>query len=179
MFIKVIAAFAIFIAGFFGFVAMQPSEMRISRELLINAKPEVIFPYINNSKKTNEWMPWSESDPGVQMAYSGPEEGVGSLSSWDSKGQMGTGKAEVIESIPNQLVKTQLTYTKPMEMSQLAEISITPAGDASLVKWSVSGTNSFIGKLFSVIMNLDKVVGKDFEKGLNNLKSKTESSNTP
>jgi len=115
---KIIIGFVVVLGGFLLYATTLPAEMHISRELEMKAKPERIFPYINNSKKANEWMPWQDSDPGVKMSFSGPEEGVGSKSSWDSKGKMGTGEALVVESIKNQVVKTQLSYTKPFQMSQ-------------------------------------------------------------
>ncbi len=175
MFKKILLGIVVVIGGFFGYVAMQPSDMLVARDILINAGPELIFPYINNSQKANEWMPWSESDPEAKMVFSGPAEGVGSITSWDSNGQMGTGQAEVVESIPNQSVKTKLTYTKPMVMSQLAEVVLIPSHAGTAVRWSVTGQNSFIGRALCVFMNMDKVVGSQFEKGLANLKNKVES----
>jgi hypothetical protein len=171
---KVIGTVVIVLVLFLSYIALQNPNYKISRQQIINASPEAIFPWINNSKKTNEWMPWKDSDPNVQMKYSGPDEGVGSVSSWDSSGNMGVGKAEVVESIPNKLVKTQLTYTKPMEMSQLAEISLAPAANGTMVTWSVSGTNNFIGRVFCFFMNMDKMVGGEFEKGLTNLRKIVE-----
>ncbi len=172
--IKILLIFVGLIVGLAAYVAAQPSEMSITRELFIKATPELLFPWINNSKKSNEWMPWKTIDPVLEMNYAGPEEGVGSISKWDSKGQMGTGQAEIIESIPNQLVKTQLTYTKPMQMSQLAEVSLHPKEDGTLVRWSVSGKNGYVGKLFGVFMNMDKLIGSQFEMGLASLKSLAE-----
>lgn len=162
------------IALFLIYVANQPAEMSIQRELMIKAPVEAIFPLINNSRKANDWMPWAEVDPNVKMIFSGPDEGIGSKSAWDSSGQMGTGHAVVIESIVNRSVKTQLTYTKPMAMSQLAEVSLTPSGEGTVVRWSVVGENTFIGKFFGVVMNMDKIVGGQFEKGLANLKATVE-----
>lgn len=160
---------------FMAYVGMKPSNCIISREIVIQATPEVLFPYINNSKKMNAWMPWQESDPQVKMQYSGPEEGVGSKSSWESPGKMGVGNAVVIESVPNQSVKTQLTYTKPMEMVQLAEVTLTPVEGGTQVKWSVDGHNGFLFRLIGVILNVEKTVGGEFEKGLLNLKHQVES----
>ncbi len=148
--------------------------MDISRELLIKASPEAIFPYINNSKKADAWMPWSESDPEVKTTYSGPEEGLGSTSSWTSPGQMGDGKAEVVESIPNQSVKTALNYTKPMVMSQMSEMTLTPTADGTIIKWRVTGEQPFIGRLFCTLFNMKNKVGGEFEKGLNKLKTTVE-----
>ena len=177
MLLKVILGVLVLLAGFLTYVAFQPSEMYIVREIFIKAPSEKIFPFINNSQKANSWMPWQESDPGAIMKYSGPEEGVGSTSSWDSPGKMGTGKAEVVESVPNQTVKTKLTYTKPMNMSQMAEVSLTPSADGTIVKWSVKGNNTFLGRLMCVFMNMDKMVGGQFEKGLTKLKNQVEAGN--
>ena len=101
---------------------------------------------------------------------------------------MGTGEALVVESIANQTVKTQLTYTKPMEMQQLAEITLTPLSTSfggnhpplTLVRWQVTGKNNFVGRLFCLVLDMDKHVGGQFEKGLANLKRKMETpSNSP
>lgn len=172
MFIKILIAVVLLFGGFLGYVAVQPSEMHIARERFIEASPEAIFPFINNSQKANEWMPWAEEDPGVKMTFSGPPEGVGSTSSWDSSGRMGTGKAEVVESLPNQSVKTKLTYSKPMNMSQIADVTLKPTAGGTIVRWEVSGNNTFVGRFFCVFINMEKVVGAQFEKGLSNLRSK-------
>lgn len=175
MAMKIIGCFVVLVGAFLVYIAMQPSDILISREIVVNATPDVIFPLINNSQRSTEWMPWKDTDPQAVMTFSGPAEGIGSTSSWDSPGQMGSGKAEVVESIPNQKVTTALTYTKPMEMTQTAEVSLLPSGAGTLVKWSVSGKNSFGGRIMCFFMDMDKVVGKQFEKGLKKLKGIVES----
>ncbi|MCX6108436.1 MAG: SRPBCC family protein [Proteobacteria bacterium] len=173
---KVVVVLGLIILVFFGYIYSRPATMLISRELLIKASPEKLFPYINNAQKSNEWMPWAESDPGVKMVYTGPQEGLGAISSWDSTGKMGTGQAEVVESVALKVVKTQLTYTKPMVMKQLAEVSLNPTAEGTVVRWSVTGENGFLGKLFGVLMNMDAMVGGEFEKGLGKLKAIAEAS---
>ena len=175
--IKIFLTIIFLILGFLAYVAVQPTEMLITRELFIKANPEILFPWINNSKRSNEWMPWKIIDPVLEMNYAGPDEGVGSISKWDSNGQMGTGEAIIVESIPNKLVKTQLTYTKPMQMSQIAEVSLNPPKGGTIIRWSVTGKNKYIGKLFGVLMNMDKIVGGQFETGLSKLKSLVEKNN--
>ncbi len=156
--------------------AVKPEDYLIKRELTINAKPEAIFPFLVNTQKTDMWMPWKETDPDVKMTYSGPEEGVGSISSWESPGPMGTGKAEIVGAAPNQSVKTKITYTKPMEMTQESEFIITPMGESSQMTWQVSGKQPFFARLMCTLMfmDMDKYVGGMFEKGLSKLKSITE-----
>lgn len=161
---------AVLLGGFMSYVAMLPAEMHISREIVINNSPEAIFPFINNSQKANEWMPWKDSDPAVQINYSGPDEGVGSRSSWNSSGQMGTGEALVVESITNELVKTKLSYTKPFQMEQLAQMTLSPVDGGTRVTWSVSGKQGFLFKLIGVFVSCEEMVGGEFEKGLAKLK---------
>ena len=172
---RILIVLAGVIAALFGYAALQPSEYTIAREIVVHAAPDAVFPYINDSKLTNEWMPWRDLDPSVQMSFSGPTAGVGSVSSWTSTGKMGVGKAEVFSSTFNQSVKTQLTYTEPMEMSQVAEISLTPTTNGTTVTWKVTGSNNLIGRVFCLVMNMDKVVGGEFEKGLVKLKTTVES----
>ena len=175
---KLLVIVLVVIGVFLGSVALKPGHCVISREIIIQAKPEVLFSYITNSKKMNDWMPWQDSDPQVKMQYSGPEEGVGSTSSWESPGKMGVGSAVVIESVPNKLVKTKLTYTKPMEMTQTAEVLLPPVEGGTQVKWSVDGHNGFLFRLMGIIMNVEKTVGGEFEKGLLKLKNQAESVKT-
>jgi hypothetical protein len=172
MILKIALGLVALIALVVVYAALQPSSYSISRSAEFKASPEAIFPWLNNSKKAGEWMPWSAMDPKMKMSFSGPEEGVGSQSAWTSDGKMGVGSATVVESTPNQSVKTKLVYTKPFEGEQLAEISITPAAGGSVVKWSVTGKNNLVSRIFCMFMNMDKMIGGSFEAGLANLKQK-------
>lgn len=171
---KIFLVLGVIVAAILVIVAVQSPEMNVSREIEVAATPDALFPFINNSKKSFEWMPWSESDPTVEIEYSGPVEGVGSFSSWKGK-EMGVGTAEVIESIPNQVVKTKLTYTEPFAMSQMAQVSLTPTSRGTIVKWSVSGQSNYFFRLIGIFVSCDKMIGGEFEKGLRKLKMLTES----
>lgn len=173
---KILAGLGLILTVFIVITALKPAEYLIKREVMINAKPEAVFPFLISMKNADTWMPWKELDPQVQNTYSGPEEGMGSISSWDSPGQMGTGKAEVVGAIPNQSVKIKITYTKPMEMNQDSEFILTPMGDATQMTWTVTGNQAFFARLMCTVMfmNMDKYVGGMFEKGLNKLKITVE-----
>ena len=175
MIAKILVGLVVVVAVFFSYLAFQPTEMRVSREIVINASPEQIFPFINNGQKADSWMPWKETDPTVKITYSGPSEGVGSASGWASQGKMGIGQALVVESIENQLVKTKLTYVKPMSMTQFTQLSLQPTSNGTVVQWLVTGQNKFGGRLMHVFLDVDKLVGSQFEKGLTNLKTMVES----
>jgi hypothetical protein len=173
MFKKIGLGIVVIIAAILVYAGVKPAEMTVSREIVVAASPESLFPYINSSQKSYEWMPWAEGDPSIDIKYSGPEEGLGAKSDWTGD-QMGIGSSEVVESIPNQVVKTKLEYTKPFVMSQLAEVSLAPTEGGTLVKWSVSGHNNYFFRLMSVFVNCDKMIGGEFEKGLSKLKTIAE-----
>ncbi len=156
------------------YVGLQSPDYVISREITIQAKPEKIFPFLNNSKLAEQWEPWKEVDPGAVMVYSGPEQGVHARTDWDSHGQLGTGSATIVESDLNTRVALRLEYVKPMNMVQNSEYLVHAAGEQSVVIWRVTGQNNFIGRLMCVFINMDKMVGGMFEKGLANLKTIVE-----
>lgn len=159
---------------FLGFVARQPSDYFISRNILINAPIEKIFPYLNNSKLAEKWGPWLEIDPDAKMTYSGPESGVGSKASWDHGKKLGTGSATIVESNFNRRVAIKLEYTRPMSMTQDAEYIVETVEKQSLVTWRVRGKNTFFGRIMCMFGNMDKMVGGMFERGLLNLKNLVE-----
>jgi hypothetical protein len=179
MAMKIVVGIVVVIAGFLTYVAFQPSDYKITRRVTIHAPAELIFPHLNNGAKSDEWSPWKEVDPKAQMVRSGPEEGVGSKQSWESEGPLGTGSATVVESIPSQKVTVLLEYAKPMAMTQTAEFNILPAATGTVVEWSVTGKNNFMGRLFCVFMDMDKMVGETFEKGLAKLKANVEGGAQP
>lgn len=170
---KILVGLVVLVGVLAVYVAFQPAHYSVSREKLIKASPEVIFPHINNSQKMNDWMPWKDQDPNLQMSYSGPAEGVGSVSSWSGE-KMGDGQSEVVESIPNQKVTSKLTYTRPMDMKQMAIVTLTPSAEGTNVKWEIEGENSFLGRFMCLFANMDKMVGGEFEKGLAKLQATVE-----
>ncbi len=174
---KIGIGIVLLIAVILGYAALQPADYTIVREINVKASPEKIFPYLNNTKLGDQWGPWTEIDPQAKMVHSGPEEGAGAKTSWDSPGQMGTGSATVTESVPNQKVSIKLEYSKPMAMQQDAEYTVRQAGNESVVAWKVTGKNTFPGRVVCLFMNMDKMVGGMFEKGLGNLKAIVEKSN--
>lgn len=169
MLIKILMLVGATVSGLLLYAAFKSGEMHIARELLIKAPPEAIFPHINNSKKANQWN-WMCEEPGLEMSYSGPEAGLGSVASWKSKSMMGVGTAEIVESVANRSVKTKLTFVKPMEMSQLSEVSLNPSAGGTLVRLSFTWNNPFILRLMCMFSDMDKKMGGSFEKGLSNLK---------
>lgn len=170
----VLSLIGIVLAVFVIVVLLQPSEFHVERSIEITAKPNKIFPHINNLKKANVWSPWAKLDPNIKQTYSGPEQGVGAQVSWTGNNQVGEGTMTIVESKLNQLVRNRLDFLKPMEGTSTADFTLKAEGNKTKVTWSIYGHNNFMAKAMSLIMNCDKMIGEQFEKGLADLKTTVE-----
>lgn len=171
---KILIAVVILLGCVFAYAAMLPSEFRISREITISAPAEVIFPFVNEPQKMNSWNPWMKLDPQMKSSYSGPQSGVGAVSSWDGNKEVGTGSATIVESVPNSLVRTKLDFIKPYQSTSFAEVTLKPEGSQTVVSWAINGHSTFVHRLMCLVIHMDKVIGEKFEKGLADLKTLSE-----
>jgi hypothetical protein len=133
----------------------------------------MVFEQVNDLHKWEAWSPWDRMDPNSKKTFSGPGAGVGASYSWVGP-KTGEGRMTLVESRPAELVRLKLDFVKPFKANNTAEFTFTVKGDQTVVTWSMTGRNNFMGKAFGLIMNFDKMCGGDFEKGLANLKSVTE-----
>ncbi len=152
----------------------QPPEFKITRSIVINAKPEAVFSHINNLHQWEVWSPWAKLDPNSKGQYSGATEGVGSSFAWSGNDKVGVGAMTIIESKPSELVKLRLDFQKPMQATNTAEFNLTPQGDSTLVTWEMYGSSNFIGKAMGLLGVCEKIVGGQFETGLASLKQVVE-----
>lgn len=169
---KFLLLLIVLLVGFSSYVTMQPNEFRIARSLVINASAEAVYNQVNEPKKMEAWSPWSKLDPNAKIRYSGPDVGVGAAVTWIGNDEMGEGTETIIDSIPNELVKTRLDFIKPMQATNIGEFIIKQKTDTQVeVTWVMSGTHNFFAKAISIVLNCDAMVGAMFEEGLNNLKT--------
>lgn len=156
-------------------VAMQPPDFRLARSTLISAPPEKIFPLVDDFRNLEYWSPWAKLDPDMQTKFEGPAAGTGSMYSWDGNNKVGRGKMTIIESRPSELVRMKLEFFKPFRATNTAEFTFVPEAGGTSVIWAMTGRNNFMAKAFHLLCNMDKIVGKDFEKGLSMMKATAES----
>lgn len=154
--------------------AVRPDNFAVQRTATINAPPEKIFPLINDFHAWGAWSPWEKLDPAMKKTYSGPASGKGAVYAWDGNSQVGAGRMEVIESTLPSKVAVQLDFLKPMEAHNVAEFTLQPNGNATNVTWSMHGPSPYIAKVMGIFVSMDKMIGKDFEKGLADLKAAAE-----
>jgi len=152
-------------------VALQPAEFRCERSAKLPAPPSVVFAQVNNFQNWRAWSPWEPVDPGLTRTYDGPSSGVGSTYSWIGNAEVGEGRMTIIESRPSELIRIRLEFFKPFAATNLTEFTFKPEGDETLMTWTMTGTNGFCGKAMCMLMDMDQMVGSQFEQGLDNLKS--------
>jgi hypothetical protein len=169
----------VFVVGFIVFlgaiIAMQPAGFRIERTTIIAAPPAEVFGQINDLHRFQDWSPWAKLDPGCKVTFDGPQEGIGSSFHWSGNNKVGEGTMTIIESRPSELVKATLEFLRPFKATNMAEFAFQPVDNGTKMTWSMTGNRNFVMKGFSLFMNMDKLVGGDFEKGLATLKTLCES----
>ena len=174
MLMPILVGLAVIVVLFLIIVATRPSDFRVSRSAAIAAPPEKVFPHVNELRNWEAWNPWGRLDPNCKMTYDGPPAGVGASYAWAGNNQVGEGRNTITESKPNELVRFRLEFAKPMKATNTAEFTFRPDGNQTIVTWTMSGKNNFAGKAFGLVVNCDKMIGGQFEKGLAQLKSLEE-----
>jgi len=158
---------------------IQPDNFRVARSTTVKAPPAIVFPHVNQLKNWETWNPWGKLDPNMKLTYDGPESGVGASYSWAGNNDVGEGRATITEMRTNELVQLKLEFFKPMAGVSIAEFTFAPQGDQTEVTWTMTGKNNYVAKIFCLFMNMDKMIGGQFEKGLASLKQTAESGTAP
>lgn len=174
MFMMILIVVVVLIAALLVMAAMKPDTFRVQRTTSIKARPEKVFPLINDFHNWGSWSPWEKLDPAMIRTHSGPPGGKGAVYEWVGNKKVGSGRMEITESIPSSRITTKLDFLKPFEAHNIAEYTLEPQGDSTDVSWVMHGPSPFISKLMQVFVSMDSLVGKDFETGLANLKAISE-----
>jgi hypothetical protein len=156
------------------FIAMRPADFRYARSSVIAAPASVIFPHVNDFKKMDVWSPWLKFDPNVKITHEGPPSGVGAIETWNGDKNVGSGRMTVVESRPNELIRLKLEFFRPFAATNTAEFTFEPQAGGTTVTWAMTGKYNFITKGMGLFMNMDKMIGGNFEKGLADLKKIAE-----
>jgi hypothetical protein len=166
---KILLVIVALVAVFLVVAAMQPAAYRVVRSATISAPPAVVFAQVNDFHAWQDFSPWAKLDPNAKNTYEGPRAGTGAAFAWEGNSEVGQGRMTITESKPNELIRMRLDFVKPMAGTSVTEFTFKPDGAKTLVTWTMSGENNFIGKVFCLVMNMDKTVGGQFEQGLANL----------
>lgn len=153
---------------------MQPDSFAVRRSVTINAAPEKIIALVADFHNWPRWSPWERLDPDMQRSFSGAQSGKGAIYSWQGNRNVGSGRMEITDVAHPRKVAIKLAFKEPMESHSVTEFALEPQGAATTVTWNMNGPMPFISKIMSVFVSMDKMIGKDFEKGLSQLKVEAE-----
>jgi len=157
-------------------VVMQPSEFRIQRSATIAAPAPAVFAQVNDFHNWEAWSPWAKLDPSAKNSFEGAPAGTGASFAWAGNNKVGEGRMTIVESRPSELVRIKLEFLKPFAATNTAEFTFKPEGDRTAVTWSMYGHNNFAARAIGLVVNMDRFLGGEFEKGLASMKSVAEAS---
>jgi len=161
------------------YTSTQPDAFRVERMTSINAAPDAIFPLLDDFRRWPEWSPWEGKDPAMKRTFTGAPAGTGAVYAWRGNRKVGAGRMEIIETSPPLRLAIALHFLKPFEARNTAEFHLEPAGPATRVVWAMHGRANPVVKAMGLFMNMDQMVGRDFETGLANLKRVSENPGPP
>ncbi|MEO8034498.1 MAG: SRPBCC family protein [Acidobacteriota bacterium] len=174
MLLIILLVIVLVIAVILVIAATKPAVFRVERRASIMAPPEKIFPLINDFHNWPAWSPWEKLDPDMKRTFSGSASGPGAAYAWEGNSKAGAGRMEITEAIPSSKILIKLDFLKPFEAHNTIEYTLERQGSATNVNWAMYGPSPFVSKVMQVFMSMDRMIGKDFEAGLSNMKAAAE-----
>ena len=173
--IAIAALIAVLIAGVLIFAATKPDTFRVQRAAGIKAPPEKVFALINDFKRWDAWSPWEKKDPAMKRTFgSDATSGKGATYAWEGNSDVGQGRMEIAESVPPSRVRITLDFVKPFEAHNTVVFALEPKEGATNVTWAMEGPVPYFAKIIHMFLDMDSMVGKDFEAGLAGIKAIAE-----
>jgi hypothetical protein len=155
-------------------IATRPSTYRVERHATIAAPVDVVFAQVKDFRKWEPWSPWAKLDPAMKTKFDGTQGEVGAYYDWEGNDEVGSGRMTITAIKPNERVDIKLEFRKPFESKADNGFTVEAAGKDTKITWFMSGQNDFMGKAFSLVMDMDAMIGKDFENGLGSMKKVAE-----
>jgi hypothetical protein len=153
--------------GFAALAALQPDVLRIERTRVVaGAAPADVWPLVSDLRGFVRWSPWEELDPGMKKDFSDPSSGPGAWYAWQGNKDVGSGKMEIATVEPQKGVTEKLHFLEPFPSEAESSIALVPSGDGTQVTWAIEMKQGFVPKAFGLVMDMDAMLGADFEKGL-------------
>jgi len=172
--IYIIIILVLIIAAFLVMGLTSPANFAVVREADFNAAPAKVFAQINDFRNWAAWSPWEKMDPNMTRSFSGEASGVGAKYAWVGNKKVGEGSMEITSAESNKNMQLDLNFLKPFEARNVTEFTLSSNGNGTHLKWEMRGHTPFILRVMKLFFDMDKIVGKDFENGLANLKKIVE-----
>ena len=173
MLLTIVIVLVVILAVLAGVIASRPAEFRLSRSRVMAAPPAAVHAYVNDLHKWQEWSPWEKLDPAMKREYSGSPSGPGAAYHWAGNKKAGEGRMTITDSRPPESVTIRLDFIKPFSATNTTQFDLAPSGPGTNVTWTMAGHNNFMAKAIHLFMDMEKMVGPDFERGLASLDTVT------
>jgi hypothetical protein len=160
-------------------IALQPETFHVERSISMAASPDAAFAQVNDFHAWSAWSPWEKLDPTMKRSYDGAAQGVGAKYAWVGNKDVGEGRMTIEQSEPSSKVVIKLEFLKPFAATNTATFTFTKTPAGNKTTWAMDGNNNFVSKAFSLVMNMDKMIGPDFERGLAGIKAAAEAAPQP
>jgi hypothetical protein len=170
----ILIAIAVIVALLVVVIATRPADFSITRSTTVSSSPQAVFPQVNDFHNWEAWSPWAKIDPEMKMTFTGPAAGTGAVYTWTGNNKVGEGRMTIVESRPSDLVRIKLEFLKPFAATNATEFTFQPQGNQTAVTWSMSGKRNFMTKAMSLVMSMEKMLGGQFETGLQQMKAIAE-----
>jgi uncharacterized protein YndB with AHSA1/START domain len=174
MLVTIAVIIAVVIAAILLLASRKPDRFVVQRSANIQAPPEKIFPLINDFHRWPVWSPYEKLDPAMQRTIGGAAVGTGATYGWVSKGKGGVGNMAITDSVPPSRIAIDLNFTKPFRANNKVLFTLDRQGAATHVTWRMEGPAVLFHKVMQLFINMDRMVGRDFEAGLAAMKAATE-----
>ncbi len=171
---KILIAVIVIVVVLVVIVALQPADFRVTRSALVAAPPAAVFAQVNDFHKWQAWNPWGKIDPAMKQTYEGAPAGSGAVYTWAGNQEVGEGRMTITDTRPSDLVRVRLEFFKPLAAAHTAEFTFMPEGNQTRVTWSMFGEKNFMAKAIHLFINMDRMIGGQFEKGLADMKAAAE-----
>ena len=170
----VVVAIVVSIAVVLVIAATRPDTFRVARSTRIKAPPEAIFPLIEDFRNWSAWSPYETRDPAMKRSFGATTRGKGAEYAWEGNRNVGSGRMEITHSSAPSKLALDLHMLTPMKADNAVEFTLAPQGDATDVTWAMDGRVPYFAKIVHMVIDMDRMVGRDFEAGLAKLKAATE-----
>lgn len=162
------------VAALFAAAAFRPDSFTVTRSVVIDTGQPRLYAIIADLANFDTWSPWSRLDVGMKKTLVEPTNGVGGSYAWDGNGNVGAGRLTIAAIRPDSTVHLDLDFLRPFAASNKVVFALTPEGDGTRMTWTMTGPLPLVARIMHMFMDMDRLVGGQFEQGLANLKALAE-----
>ncbi|MDP4302116.1 SRPBCC family protein [Leptothrix discophora] len=149
----------------------RPDRFRIERSAVIAAPAATLHALVDDFHRWVDWSPWEDRDPALRREYGGAPHGTGARYAWSGNRQVGRGEMTITRSVPARSIELKLDFLAPFEAHNVGAFTFEPVAGGTRVVWVMEGPASFANKLMGLLLDIDRMVGRDFERGLQRLEA--------